>query len=143
MHFHPLQWASGFQTLYPYFVRGARSVLVDDEQFDPEALIDTFSAEGATGTFMPGPLLTPVLDAVEARESYEHSLKRMVVFFGTRELLERTTALLGPDLDSRLRVDRTGSRHHAAASRGRRRPSGAVGQRWPSRLAVPRGGHHE
>ena len=21
VHFHPLQWASGFQTLYPYFVR--------------------------------------------------------------------------------------------------------------------------
>ena len=96
VHFHPLQWASGFQTLYPYFVRGARSVMVDDEQFDPEALIDTFAAEEATGTFVPGPLLTPVLDAVEAREAYQHSLKRMVVFFGTRELLERTTALLGP-----------------------------------------------
>ncbi|MGH7734086.1 MAG: AMP-binding protein, partial [Gemmatimonadales bacterium] len=25
LHFHPLQWASGFQTLYPYYVRGARS----------------------------------------------------------------------------------------------------------------------
>ena len=96
VHFHPLQWASGFQTLYPYFVRGARSVMVDDEQFDPEALIDAFAAEEATGTFVPGPLLTPVLDAVEAREAYQHSLKRMVVFFGTRELLERTTALLGP-----------------------------------------------
>lgn len=96
VHFHPLQWASGFQTLYPYFVRGARSVLVDDEHFDPDRLLDVFAAEGATGTFMPGPLLTPVLDAVAARESYAHLLRRMVVFFGTRELLERTTELLGP-----------------------------------------------
>ena len=71
VHFHALQWASGFQTLYPYFVRGARSVLVDDVEFDPEVLIDTFANEGATGTFMPGPLLTPVLDAVEARGQYD------------------------------------------------------------------------
>src|SRR4051812_25338669 len=27
LHFHPIQWASGFQTLYPYLLRGARSVL--------------------------------------------------------------------------------------------------------------------
>ena len=45
---------------------------------------------------MPGPLLTPVLDAIEARGGFEHSLRRMVVFFGTPELLERTTKLLGP-----------------------------------------------
>ena len=96
VHFHALQWASGFQTLYPYFVRGARSVLVDDVEFDPEVLIDTFTNEGATGTFMPGPMLTPVLDAVEARGQYDHSLLRMVVFFGAKELLERTTKLLGP-----------------------------------------------
>ena len=45
---------------------------------------------------MPGPLLTPVLDAVEQRGGFEHRLRRMVVFFGTPELLERTTKLLGP-----------------------------------------------
>ena len=71
-------------------------MLVDDVEFDPEVLIDTFTNEGATGTFMPGPMLTPVLDAVEARGQYDHSLLRMVVFFGAKELLERTTKLLGP-----------------------------------------------
>jgi acyl-coenzyme A synthetase/AMP-(fatty) acid ligase len=96
LHFHPIQWASGFQTLYPYFLRGARSVLLDDEAFDPDLLLDTITSEAITGVFMPGPLLTPVLDAVERRGGLEHRLRRMVVFFGTAELLERTTQLLGP-----------------------------------------------
>jgi acyl-CoA synthetase (AMP-forming)/AMP-acid ligase II len=96
LHFHPIQWASGFQTLYPYLIRGARSVLMDDSEFDADALLDMIIREGVTATFMPGPLLTPVLDAVEARGGFEHSLRRMVVFFGTPELLERTTKLLGP-----------------------------------------------
>jgi acyl-CoA synthetase (AMP-forming)/AMP-acid ligase II len=96
LHFHPIQWASGFQTLYPYVIRGARSVLMDDSAFDPDALLDTIVREGVTATFMPGPLLTPVLDAVEARGGFDHELRRMVVFFGTPELLERTTRLLGP-----------------------------------------------
>lgn len=96
LHFHPLQWASGFQTLYPYLVRGARTVLVDDDTFDPGALLDVIAAEGVTGTFMPGPLLTPLLDAVQARQGFDHRLRRMVIFFGTPELLGRTTTLLGP-----------------------------------------------
>jgi acyl-coenzyme A synthetase/AMP-(fatty) acid ligase len=96
VHFHPLQWASGFQTLYPYYIRGARSVLVDDEVFEPDGLVDTFVREGATGTFMPGPLLTPVLDTAEGRGGLDHHLQRMVIFFGTPELLERTTRVLGP-----------------------------------------------
>jgi acyl-CoA synthetase (AMP-forming)/AMP-acid ligase II len=96
LHFHPIQWASGFQTLYPYFLRGARSVLLDDEVFDPELLLDTITEQQVTGVFMPGPLLTPTLDAVERRGGMEHQLRRMVVFFGTAELLERTTKLLGP-----------------------------------------------
>lgn len=96
LHFHALQWASGFQTLYPYLVRGARSVLLDDAEFDADAVIDTITREGVTSTFAPGPLWGPVLDAVEARGGLEHQLRRVVIFFGTPELLERTTALLGP-----------------------------------------------
>jgi acyl-coenzyme A synthetase/AMP-(fatty) acid ligase len=96
LHFHPIQWASGFQTLYPYLVRGARSVLLDDEVFDPGVLLDTITREGVTGLFMPGPLLTPLLDTIESRGLVKHRLRRMVVFFGTPELLERTTKLMGP-----------------------------------------------
>jgi acyl-CoA synthetase (AMP-forming)/AMP-acid ligase II len=94
--FHPIQWASGFQTFYPYYVRGARSVLLDDEVFSTDALLDTIVGERVTGVFMPGPLLTPVLDAVEARSGLAHRLRRMVVFFATPDLLDRTTRLLGP-----------------------------------------------
>jgi acyl-CoA synthetase (AMP-forming)/AMP-acid ligase II len=94
--FHPVQWASGFQTFYPYYVRGARTVLLDDEVFSPDVLLDTIEAQDVTGTFMPGPLLTPVLDAVQARGGFTHRLRRMVVFFGTPDLLDRTTRLLGP-----------------------------------------------
>lgn len=96
LHFHPIQWASGFQTLYPYYIRGARSVLADDSSFDPEALIDIIIKEGVTGVFMPGPFLTPILDGIETRDGIKHRLKRMVVFFGTPEMLTRTTKLLGP-----------------------------------------------
>jgi acyl-coenzyme A synthetase/AMP-(fatty) acid ligase len=96
LHFHPVQWASGFQTFYPYYVRGARSVLLDDEVFRPGAVLDTIGAEQVTGVFMPGPLLTPVLDAAEARDGFAHRLRRMVVFFGTPDLLDRISRLLGP-----------------------------------------------
>jgi acyl-CoA synthetase (AMP-forming)/AMP-acid ligase II len=96
LHFHPIQWASGFQTLYPYYVRGARSVLLDDEAFSPGVLLDTIASEQVTGVFMPGPLLTPVLDEIEARGGFAHRLRRMVVFFGNPDQLDRTTRLLGP-----------------------------------------------
>jgi acyl-coenzyme A synthetase/AMP-(fatty) acid ligase len=96
LHFHALQWASGFQTLFPYFIRGARSVLLDDQAFDPDVLIETIEREKVTGIFMPGPLLTPVLDAIERRGGIEHQIRRMVIFFGTPDLLDRTTRLMGP-----------------------------------------------
>ena len=41
-----------------------------------------------------GPLAR--LDAVEARIGFAHQLRRVVVFFGTPDLLDRTTRLLGP-----------------------------------------------
>lgn len=96
LHFHALQWATGFQTLYPYLIRGARTVLLDDAVFDPATVVDTILAEGVTGTFAPGPLWGPVLDEIEARGGIEHQLRRVVIFFGTPAMLERTTALLGP-----------------------------------------------
>lgn len=96
LHFHALQWAAGFQTLYPYLVRGARTVLLDDAVFDPAAVVDTILGEQVTGTFAPGPLWGPVLDEIEARGGIEHRLRRVVIFFGTPEMLERTTRLLGP-----------------------------------------------
>jgi acyl-CoA synthetase (AMP-forming)/AMP-acid ligase II len=99
LHFHPLQWATGFQTLYPYLNRGARTVIVSDEQFDPAAVVDLMAAEGVTGTFAPGPLLAPILDVVEARGGAAAAglvLKRVVVFFGSPELLTRFSRLAGP-----------------------------------------------
>jgi acyl-coenzyme A synthetase/AMP-(fatty) acid ligase len=96
LHFHPIQWAGGFQTLYPYYVRGARNVLLDDEVFSPDAVLEVIGSDQVTGVFIPGPLLTPVLDEVEARGGLAHRLRRMVVFFGTPDLLDRTTRLLGP-----------------------------------------------
>ncbi len=95
LHFHPIQWASGFQTLYPYLLRGARSVLLDDAVFEPALLVDAI-AGGATGMLMPAPMLPAVLDEIEARGGIEHNVKRMVIFFATPELLERTTRVLGP-----------------------------------------------
>ena len=69
---------------------------MDDQAFDPGALLDTIADEQVTGVFMPGPLLTPVLDEVEARGGFAHRLRRMVVFFGNPDQLDRTTRLLGP-----------------------------------------------
>ena len=90
---------------------------------------------------MPGPLLTPVLDVIEARGGFEHSLRRMVVFsalpscssarraaradlahgFGSTEQGAVTNRLL-PTTSTAIR---SGPRASAAA---RRRSS-----TWPSR----------
>lgn len=96
LHFHALQWASGFQTLYPYLIRGARSVLLDDADFDPKTVVDTIVREGITATFAPAPLWAPILDEIDARGGIDHKLRRVVIFFGSADLLERTTEVLGP-----------------------------------------------
>lgn len=96
LHFHALQWATGFQTMMPYYLRGARTVLVDDETFDPEEIVDVIVAESVTGVFVPGPMLTPILDVIEKRGGIKHRLKRIMLFFATPEQLDRITRLLGP-----------------------------------------------
>jgi acyl-coenzyme A synthetase/AMP-(fatty) acid ligase len=96
LHFHALQWASGFQTLYPYLLRGARTVLLDDAQFDPAVAVDALVRERATGVLVPAPMFGPMLDIIEGRGSVPHSLRRVVIFFATPELLTRVEKLLGP-----------------------------------------------
>ncbi|MEP7055632.1 MAG: class I adenylate-forming enzyme family protein [Actinomycetota bacterium] len=96
LHVHALQWATGFQLLYPYLIRGARTVLVDDSGFDPAAVLDVIVDEQVTSVLLPGPMLTPLLDEIDRRGGIKHSLTRVVIFFATPELLERTTKLLGP-----------------------------------------------
>ena len=71
-------------------------MLLDDAVFDPGALVDALVEHGVTGMLMPAPMLPAVLDEVEARGGIEHQIERMVIFFGTPELLERTTQVLGP-----------------------------------------------
>ncbi|HEU0191526.1 MAG TPA: class I adenylate-forming enzyme family protein [Mycobacterium sp.] len=95
LHFHALQWASGAQTLYPYLIRGARSVLLDDADFDPAVVVDTMLREGVTATLAPAPLWGPVLDVIESRGGIDHRLRRVVVLFCDPQILDRTTRLLG------------------------------------------------
>jgi acyl-coenzyme A synthetase/AMP-(fatty) acid ligase len=96
LHCHPLQWATGYLTFYPYLLRGARTVLVDEQYFDPEVVLETIASEGVTGTLLPASLLTPMLDVIAARGRYEHQLKRLIIVFGTPDILRRATDLLGP-----------------------------------------------
>jgi acyl-coenzyme A synthetase/AMP-(fatty) acid ligase len=96
LHLHALQWGSGAQTLYPYLLRGARSVILDDSGFDPMKVLETIEREGVTGAFLPGPMLTPLLDVMEARGGLKHRLRRAVIFFASPELLERFTRQVGP-----------------------------------------------
>jgi len=96
LHFHPIQWASGFQTLYPYLARGARTVLIDDSRFEPSELLDVIVREGVTGVLVPGPMMTQLLDSAENRRDFHHRLRRVVIFFGTPDMLERTSRLIGP-----------------------------------------------
>jgi acyl-CoA synthetase (AMP-forming)/AMP-acid ligase II len=96
LHVHALPWASGAQTLLPYMLAGARTAVLDDAGFDPSAIATAVSATGATGVLLPGPMLAPVLDAIEARPRFEHRLRRLVTLFATPELLDRTTRVLGP-----------------------------------------------
>lgn len=96
LHFHALQWATGFQTMLPYMLRGARTVILDDEEFDPTEVVNSMVREGVTGMFVPAPMLGPILDEIEARGSIAHKLTRVVVFFATPDFLERVTKVLGP-----------------------------------------------
>ena len=96
LHFHALQWATGFQTLMPYLLRGARTVLMDDSGFDPQAVAKAFVEQGVTGTLVPAPMLPAILDHLEAGKRRAAAMKRMVIFFATPELLERTTRVMGP-----------------------------------------------
>jgi len=96
LHVHALQWASGAQTLLPYMLHGAQTVVLDDAVFDPTTIADAIQDSGATGVLLPGPMLAPVLDAIERRAHFAHRLRRLVTLFATPELLERTTRVLGP-----------------------------------------------
>lgn len=96
LHVHALQWATGGQTLYPYLLRGARTVVLDDSTFDPAAIVDTIERERVTGVLIPAPMLPPILDLIEARPGFTHRLDRVVIFFATPELLQRVTDVLGP-----------------------------------------------
>lgn len=96
LHLHALQWASGAQTLYPYLLRGARNVILDDSTFDPVRIIETIEREGVTGAFLPGPMLIPLLDVIEARGGLKHRLRRAVIFFASPDLLERFDRVVGP-----------------------------------------------
>jgi acyl-coenzyme A synthetase/AMP-(fatty) acid ligase len=96
LHFHALQWAAGFQTLYPYMLRGARTVLLDDSGFDPGQIVDAIVRERVTGALVPGPMLGPILDVVDQRGGIDHALRRMVIFFATPDLLRRVSKTLGP-----------------------------------------------
>jgi acyl-CoA synthetase (AMP-forming)/AMP-acid ligase II len=94
LHFHALQWATGFQTLLPYILRGSLTIILDDEMFDPKKVVDEIIRSHVTGVFVPGPMLPPMLDIVE-RAKAQHRLARVVIFFATPELLDRTTNVLG------------------------------------------------
>ncbi|MFL5343202.1 MAG: class I adenylate-forming enzyme family protein [Hyalangium sp.] len=96
LHLHALQWASGAQTMYPYLLRGARNVILDDSGFDPVKIVETIEREQVTGVFIPGPMLIPLLDVIEARGGIKHRLRRAVLFFASPELLERFTRVVGP-----------------------------------------------
>jgi acyl-CoA synthetase (AMP-forming)/AMP-acid ligase II len=95
-HFHALQWASGALTLLAFMLRGAKTVLLDDETFDPGVLVEGWVTEKATATFIPGPMLPPILDVVEARPNLKLALRMATIYFATPDLLERTTRVLGP-----------------------------------------------
>lgn len=94
LHFHALQWATGFQTLYPYIFRGGRTVIMNDRTFDPELVVDMIVAEGVTGALIPGPMLTSILDSIERRGGIQHRLRRVVIFFATPEQLRRVDRMI-------------------------------------------------
>jgi acyl-CoA synthetase (AMP-forming)/AMP-acid ligase II len=95
-HFHALQWASGALTLMAFMLRGAKTVLLDDETFDPTLLVEGLAKEQATATFIPGPMLPPILDVVESRKDLKLNLRMATIYFATPDLLERTSRVLGP-----------------------------------------------
>jgi acyl-CoA synthetase (AMP-forming)/AMP-acid ligase II len=138
VHFHALQWATGFQTLFPYLLRGARNVLVDDAGFDAPTIAKTLLEHHATGTFVPGPMLPLLLDAIEAAGNRASRLQRVVIFFATPELLQRTTAVQGSVWCHGFGSTEQGAgcAHDAADRRRGARRFPPAHQRRPGRLAV-------
>ncbi|NDK90554.1 acyl--CoA ligase [Gordonia desulfuricans] len=95
LHFHALQWATGFQTLMPYLLRGALTVVADDSAFDPNVLLAQIIDYRVTGMLIPAPMLAPLLDIVERDETTLPNLRKLVIFFATEELLQRVSRILG------------------------------------------------
>jgi len=96
LHVHALQSSSGFKTLYPYFIRGARTVIQNDQIFDAAKVVDLLVVEKVTGTLLHGRMLPALLEAAEARRDAKFSLQRVVVSLATPELLTRMTDVFGP-----------------------------------------------
>lgn len=92
LHFHTLQSSSGFKTLFPYYIRGARTVLVDPHKLeDPVGdLIATMASEGVTGILLHGSTFRQWVRALRAMPQ-EHRAPIVA------RLRRAMTSLVGPD----------------------------------------------
>lgn len=103
LHFHALQSSSGFKTLFPYYIRGARTVLMDaDGLEDPiGGLCSTVAAQGVSGLLLHGTAFRQWLRHLKAmppqtRAAVVAHLRRVVTSLVGPRLLDLASDLIGP-----------------------------------------------
>lgn len=103
LHLHALQSSSGFKTLFPYYVRGARTLLMNPHPLaDPiETMCSAMLAEGVSGVLLHGTTFRQWLQHLqtlppEARAAAVAPLRRVVTSLVGPDLLDLATELIGP-----------------------------------------------
>lgn len=103
LHFHALQSSSGFKTLFPYYIRGARTVLMDPHGLEHpiEHMSSIIATENVSGLLLHGTAFRQWLLSLrsmrpEVRNTITSGLRRVVTSLVGPGMLDLATELIGP-----------------------------------------------
>jgi acyl-CoA synthetase (AMP-forming)/AMP-acid ligase II len=103
LHFHTLQSSSGFKTLFPYYIRGARTIIADPHNLeDPVGVLSSaLASEGVTGILLHGSIFRRWIRGMHAMQPEDRvpivsRLRRVMTSLVGPDTLDRATEVIGP-----------------------------------------------